>query len=101
MKRRTIPIGAKMQRRKGEPSGVRGMCDPPAQWFGHPAYTQPMPNVTIAVAAHPLAPGRHLVVAWLAGADAKGSPHTRGLAEIWVGPMREGLARIATQALDE
>jgi hypothetical protein len=36
-----------------------------------------MPTGTIAVAAHPLAPGRHLVVAWLAAVDAQGSPHTR------------------------
>jgi hypothetical protein len=80
---------------------VRGMCEPSAPLFEHPAYTQRMPNVTIAVAAHPLAPGRHLVVAWLAAVDAEGSPYTRGLAEIWVGHTREGLARIATRALDE
>ncbi len=65
------------------------------------AYTHRMPPVTIAVAAHSLAPGRFLVVACSFAHDAQGDEHTRGIAEIWVGPAREGIARIATQALDE
>ena len=60
-----------------------------------------MSRVTIAVAAHPLSPGRYLVVACYSARDRQGAEHTRGLAEIWVGELREGLARIATQALDE
>ena len=60
-----------------------------------------MSDVTIAVAAHPLAPGRHLVVACLSTVDGQGAERTRGLAEIWVGPTREGIARIAIQALNE
>jgi pimeloyl-ACP methyl ester carboxylesterase len=60
-----------------------------------------MPSITIAVATAPLAPDRHLVVAWFSTIDGTGVEHTRGLAEIWVGPTREGLARIATQALTE
>lgn len=60
-----------------------------------------MPPVTIAVAAHSLSPGRFLVVACTSAHDAQGGEYTRGIAEIWVGPAREGIARIATQALDE
>jgi hypothetical protein len=58
-------------------------------------------QVTIALAAHSLSPDRHLVVAWFSARDGKGTEHTRGLAEVWVGPVREGITRMAVLALDE
>lgn len=60
-----------------------------------------MSTVTIALAAHPLGSDRYLVAAWLSARNGQGGEHTRGLAEVWVGPVREGVARIAIQALDE
>lgn len=58
-----------------------------------------MMRVAISVAADPVAEGRFLVVAWLAVTDSRGDRHTRGIAELWVGNRREGLARIAAEAL--
>jgi len=57
-----------------------------------------MAKVTISVAAVPLGAGRHFVAAWLA-AEAGGEARTRGLGEVWVGGTREGLLRIASEAL--
>lgn len=57
--------------------------------------------VTIAVCARPLGERRYLVVAWLSVPDGKGTMRTRGLVEIWHGRPREGLALVATQALNE
>lgn len=64
-----------------------------------PAYTQGVSIVTISLAAANLEPSRYLVVAWLSADDANGATHTRGLAELWIGGKREGLARMATAAL--
>jgi hypothetical protein len=49
-----------------------------------------MSIVTISVAAATLKPGRYVVAAWLSATDGKGTEHTRGLAELWVGGKSEG-----------
>lgn len=59
---------------------------------------RPLP-VTIAVVGVVLEPGRYLVAAWLSAATSAGARRTRGLADVWVGSPRDGLARAAAEGL--
>lgn len=65
-----------------------------------PVYSRPTQPVTIAVVCVWVRQGRRLVAAWLSASDGRGQQRTRGLAEIVDSSRREGLARIATVALE-